>query len=277
MRFLLPLLLMILSSDDPSVGGCLCASAPSVEEALKSAAVVFAGIVEKVEDPDAERIRALPAGQQEAARKASRDAGTFSRIATFRVMKRWKGEHTTREVQLRSNGSACSLTPQPGHSYLVYGRRSVSHPDQLMLSICSRTFWLVCGSEDLKKLGKPIESYEEIDQAQLIAREQPFAELGLECIKAPLLIGERPAIEARCYYDVDAVIDENGAVRDFKGLTDRSKPACPALDLKVIQAWRFRPATLDGTPVQVQLRRITSGDPVTVSEDARSRAEAEAP
>jgi hypothetical protein len=271
MRLLLPLLLL-LSASNALAQGCLCASAPTAEQAFQASTVVFAGVVEKVEDPEADRIESLPANEQAAAREAAAD--TLSRIVTFRVMQWWKGDTKLREVKLyaSSDGSACSMTTRVGESYLVYSKPSGKFPDKLTLSICSRTARLVCGRDDMKTLGKPLATFAEIDQKKLIAKEQPFPELGRGCMTLPLLINERPAVEERCYYDVDAVIDETGALRDFKDLTDRTKSGCVPLDAKLIATWRFRPATIDGTPVQTKLRRINRSEPFTVADDARWKA-----
>ena len=241
---------MIIALVLMQIGGCLGPWPPPPRESMAASDAVFAGVVQKIE------------------------AGERGRLVTFQVLKWWKGENPTREIQLRTSGdgTGCEFRVEDGRSYLVYSRRN--RWGELTLSIGGRTGSLVCAKNEMAELGTPVQSYEEIDPAKLIEREQPYT--SLQCIKIPLLIGERPAIDAQCYYEVDAVIDETGAVRDFKGITDRSKAGCPALDPKIIQAWRFKPATIDGKPVQVKLRAISAREPFTVADDAKWRAEAEA-
>jgi len=64
---------------------------------------------------------------------------------------------------------------------------------------------------------------------------------------------------------LEAVIDELGAVASVRPLhPDPARPLCPQLEaacVKALSQWRYRPATLNGTPVPVYLTVTVSVHP----------------
>jgi hypothetical protein len=251
---------------------CSCVGAGTVEQTFKQADLVFAGIVEKIEDPGGDRIRALPEEQQfDAWRAAGHEWGPQrGRKVTFRVMQWWKGEDLPETVEIWTGygGGDCGYPVEQGQSYLIYSNRTSQN--RFVMGICGRTAALVCATGDVAQLGDPIKTYDTFDRETLIAREQPYTKYWRPCIEGPLLIGERGlTFNKHCLFTVDGIIDRNGTVRNFQ-IVRRPEPwlaeVCPAaIDQQVkekVAKWRFRPATIDGVPVEMRFTRVTVDEPI---------------
>ena len=252
---------------------CSCVGRPTVEQDFKFADLVFAGVVESIEDPGGDRIRALPEYEQRAAWQAAGHGWGPDRgnKVTFRVLQWWKGEDLGKSVVIWTGygGGDCGYPVEKGQSFLVFARRTPTN--LLTMSICSRTSALVCATEDVEALGDPIKQYEKFDRETLIAREQPYTPYWRPCIQNALLIGERGlSMDRHCSWSVDAVVDREGVVRDFKILGRPTIGRCPeSLDAVVkerVAAWRFQPAKIDGVAVESRFKRVSMREPYTVAD-----------
>jgi len=267
-------------------GACSCMSRENVDAAFKNADAVFAGVVVSIDDPRGNRNRALSEKERIAA--AQQDAEDRSRgprsgrKVTFRVMQWWKTDTFSESVQLWTayGGGDCGYPVEPGKSYLVYARRDLHN--RLTFGICGRTAALVCASADLKELGEPIKTYETFDTDSLVKQEEPYTTYWR--IQGAVLLGERGLqMDKHCRFTVEGVISRDGTVRDFRIVNTPRSALCPAsLQAHIaerVASWRFRPATLDGWPIESLLTSVSIREPIDEAEHAkflRERAEWEA-
>lgn len=225
---------------------CSCTGEMTVGEALEHADAVFAGVVTSIED--------LPGHE---------------RKVTFRVMQWWKSDAVTESIELRTGmgGGDCGYPVEIGKSFLVHARRDSRN--QLWFGICDRTAALICASADLEELGQPFKTYETFDTASLVKREQPYTTYWRTCIEPPALISERGLnMNKHCRFQVEGVIDRDGAVRDFRIVNAPADPLariCPdSLQQQIteqVAKWRFRPAMFNGQPVETLLTSISMREP----------------
>ena len=274
-RFGFALLAMLVAAEAVA---CSCGGEVSVEKAFESADAIFAGVVVSIEDPAGDRIRALPEHERALAFRTERTlwGPEWGRKVSFRVMQWWKSEAPGEQVEVWTgyDGGGCGYPVEEGKSYLVYARRDAQN--RFTFSICGRSAALVCGLEDVRKLGEPIKSYETFDSRSLIEREQPYTTYWRPCIEQPLLLGERGLrMDKHCRFKVEGVISRDGTIRDFEIISGAGLSwMCPdSLRDEVrrrVEQWRFRPATLAGEPVEAQLTSVSMSEPVTEAEYAKA-------
>jgi hypothetical protein len=266
---------------------CSCVAGITPDGAFKSADAVFAGVVVSIEDPRGDRMRTLSEHERDAVQRMLADPSSdaeWGRKVTFRVMQWWKTDSLTESVVLWTGygGGDCGYPVEAGKSYLVYSHRDSRN--QLTFGICGRTAALICASEDLEKLGEPIKTYETFDTISLVKREQPYTTYWRSCIRGPLLIGDRGlAMDKHCRFTVEGVVGRDGTIRDFRIISTSSASFCPdSLHRQVIEQvakWRFRPAELNGEPIEALLTTVSMHEPINETEYAkllRERAEWEA-
>jgi hypothetical protein len=271
-------LFLIVLSIAPCAVACSCVVGGTAEDAFISSEVVFSGVVESIDDPGGDRIRAMAEEQRDAAWRSmsSQPWGPeHGRGVTLRIMQWWKGDAPPRSIQIWTGygGGDCGYTFEKGQSYLVFARRSTQN-NLLSASICSRTAPFLCATSDLEHLGPPIRVYESTDREHLIAREQPYTTYSRPCIQPAVLTSERAlTMNNRCVYEVDAVIGRDGTFSKFhitRSPSQNFARLCPAsLDAEVEQVakkWQFRPAMLNGAPVEVRLSRVSVSEPMTKKE-----------
>ncbi len=248
-----------------------CSCVPqNIEQAFKNADMVFAGAVVSVED-GTPRENGNDSWDSERGRKV-----------TFRVMQWWKTDTLAASVDLWTGfgGGDCGYPVEAGKSYLVYARRDLRN--RLTFSICGRSAALICSREDLEALGEPIKTYETFDTPSLIEREQPYTTYWRPCIEGPVLLGERGLkMDKHCRFTVEGVIGTDGTVRNFRIISASVPKRCPASRTVAdrVAAWRFRPAELEGKPIETQLTAVSMREPVDEAAYARflkERAEWEA-
>jgi hypothetical protein len=233
---------------------CSCVGPPSVEEARRHSSIVFAGVVESIQDMG----RDIHSGPGWGPR--------YGRRVTFRTMQWWKGDEQPHTIEIWTGygGGDCGYPVEAGQSFLVYAYRT--NENRFTMGICSRNAALVCAMRDLEQLGMPIKTYESIDRAELLAREQPYSAYWRTCLKPAQLIGERGLrMNKHCSYVVEGVIGTDGAVRDFRIVRRPDLVVCPqSYDAQLVErvaAWRFKPATIDGVPVETKLTRVSMSEP----------------
>ncbi len=130
------LFLALLACSNQSAWACSCDSPPAPKEALEKADAVFLGSVERLE----------------VQRK-------FGRLATFRVMKVWKGpQQPSISVFTEGNGTACGFDFEVGNpAYLVYAYKDVGKQGGYSTNTCTRTRTeFDAEKDDLKVLGPGI-------------------------------------------------------------------------------------------------------------------------
>ncbi|HYC61376.1 MAG TPA: hypothetical protein VEK79_17610 [Thermoanaerobaculia bacterium] len=282
MRHAIFVLLTILFAVKASA--CSCMAAATVKEELTQADVVFAGVVESIEDPRGEWLDALPEQERLAAQEVPTDGSwrpQYGRKVTFRALQWWKNDNNiTESVDLWTGygGGDCGYPVEIGKSFIVYGHRDSRN--QLGFGICGRTAALVCASGDLEELGEPIKTYETFDTKSLIEREQPYTAANWRpCIEPAVLIGARGLdMDRHCRFNVEGVITRDGTVRDFKIIKGPTLPrVCPdALDGQLteqVAKWRFRPATFNGEPIETLLTSVSMREPMTEADHARQEKE----
>ncbi|HJQ37079.1 MAG TPA: hypothetical protein VKB93_08065 [Thermoanaerobaculia bacterium] len=221
-----------------AAAACSCINATQ-EQAFAHAPFVFAGVVEKIEN-----------------------AGEWERRVTFRVMQWWKGEQLERTIDVWTGrgGGDCGYPFETGQSFLVMATRMTDN--RLATGICTGTAALIC--TNVEPLGEPIKTYERFDRKTLLAREQPYTTYWRPCIQPARLIGERGLdMNKHCMFTVDGIIDRDGTVRDFRIVREGLKFCSTAHVIERVAAWRFRPATIDGLPVQTRLTRVSMREPET--------------
>ena len=251
---------------------CSCVPASNVESSLGRAAVVFAGVVEKIDDPGRPRWEAMSIEERRADALARGHfwGPQYGRRVKFRVLQWWKGEQLTETVEVFTgySGGDCGYPVEEGQSFLVYANRNAGN--HLEMAICGRTAALVCAIGDVEELGEPLKVYERFDRKTLIAREQPYTSYWRPCIEPALLLGERGlSMNKHCSFIVDGIIDRDGTVQNFR-IVQPGRNFCPAEQvMERVKEWRFRPATIDGKPIQTRLSRISMREPVTESEYKR--------
>lgn len=226
-----------------AAAACSCINV-TPEKAFADAPFVFAGVVEKIEDAS--------------------DARPQRRV-TFRVMQWWKGEQLERTIDVWTGrgGGDCGYPFESGQSFLVMASRALDN--RLVTGICTGTAALICSKPE--QLGEPIKTHERFDRETLLAREQPYTTYWRPCIQPARLIGERGlARNKHCLFTVDGIIDRDGTVRDFRIVREGVKCFPAAQVTERVATWRFRPATIDGIPIQTRLTRVSTHEPWTESE-----------
>lgn len=247
MRTALAISLLLLAR---AAQACSCIQLPA-EHSFEDAALVFSGVVENIE--------------------ASSDPAWRERRVTLRVMQWWKGEQLERTIEVHTGlgGGDCGYPFERGQSYLVFASRANGTS---YTGICSGTAALVCVINKLEALGEPIKVYERVDRKTLIAREQPYTTYWRPCIEPAALIGERGLqMNKHCMFVVDGVIDRQGNVRDLQ--VKPGERYCPSETqiAEHIATWRFRPATLDGIPIETRLTRVSMREPYSESDHEKER------
>lgn len=273
MRYSAAIALFLLTAE--AVLACTCALPDPVRKSRDDADVVFAGVVEKIEHPNRERMRALPLLEQHAAREAAWASGEWGQLVTFRVMQWWKGEKLAPKISLWTGygGSDCGYPVEIGQSYLIYGERSGTL-SQLRFHSCDRNAPLICATDDVEELGIPLKVYEVIDRAKLIAREQPYRAYGVDCITPPLLLERTFRFSSNCYFGLDAHVAVDGRLLINKVIRQAGAD-CPLLDPEKAAAWRFQPGSIDGQAVAVKVNTLSMFQPATVAEAEARRAKNE--
>jgi hypothetical protein len=264
-----PLLAVLLVLSARSAFACSCVAPADVEKSRKLAAIVFAGVVESIEDMPRADISRPDMGPH------------YGRKVTFRALQWWKGDEQPRTIEVWTGygGGDCGYPVEEGQSYLVYGYQPPA-TNRFGMGICGRTAALVCAMSDVAALGDPIKIYESIDRGALIAREQPYTTYWRECVESAQLIGERGLrMNKHCRYVVDAVVGTDGMVRDFRIVRRPNLVhVCPeSLDAQLFEraaAWRFKPATIDGVPVEMKLTQVSVSEPYTEADFQRFEQEA---
>ncbi len=226
-----------------AAAACSCIN-QTQEQNFARSPFVFAGVVEKIEET----------------------ADDPERRVTFRVMQWWKGEQLERTIDVWTGrgGGDCGYPFETGQSFLVMANRMIDN--RLATGICGGTAALICAGT-LEPLGEPIKTYERFDKKTLLAREQPYTTYWRPCIQPAQLIGERGLnMNKHCMFTVDGIIDRDGTVRDFRIVREGLK-FCPTAQVtERAAAWRFRPATIDGVPIQTRLTRVSMREPYTESD-----------
>ncbi|MCE5170441.1 hypothetical protein LQV63_14085 [Paenibacillus profundus] len=118
------------------VSACSCAASPSIEDAKRDAAAVFAGKVTHV--------------------SRSWTKMTFSTAdpvkVSFQVKRVWKGNvPSNAKVVTALSSASCGYEFEPGKEYLVYAYHS---DGKYMTHLCTRTAPLEDAAEDIQVLGK---------------------------------------------------------------------------------------------------------------------------
>ena len=272
------LAVLVFSLVARSATACSCVGTESVADAFKSADAIFAGVVESIEDPFGDKLKAMSEADRMVAQRDYMNPERGRKV-TFRVMQWWKGDLLEKSLTVWTGygGGDCGYPVEKGQSFLVYARRNLQN--RLTMAICGRTSALVCALGELEALGQPIAVHERFDRETLIRREQPYTMYSRPCIAPALLVGERGLMmNKHCSFLTEGKIDREGVVRDFR-ITRRPTiaPCPPSLDAHVLErvaAWRFKPATIEGVPVEVKLTRVAHGEPSTESEYAAFLQEA---
>jgi hypothetical protein len=114
---------------------CTCVPPAAPAEAVTAAALVFAGRVRSVDDPN-------PGPEISSADLMG---------VTFDVSQVWKGD-ATGSVQVRTarDSASCGFTFETNQEYLVYANDANGEPE---VSLCSRTTLLANAGDDLAALG----------------------------------------------------------------------------------------------------------------------------
>ena len=189
----------------------------------------------------------------------------------FRTMELWRADTATTntfELTTGFGGGDCGYPFQEGKAYVVFAYRA--NDGQLGTGICSKTAPLVC--TDLEELGPPVKTYETVDRAHLIAREQPYKSYWMNCIKPAVLITDRNlTMNKHCRYEVDGVVDREGNLSKFD-VKRASFPNCPSI-IDAVKSWKFEPATIDGVPVETRLNAVSLMEPMTKADYEKQLAE----
>jgi len=140
MRWLVVLLLSLVSVAQTSEARACSCMQLSPSEGLSSSHAVFTGEVTDIEPNKATRFRGLE--------------------ITLRVKRVWKGA-PQEEIKVHTAGSsaACGYSFVKGKTYLVYALRDEADP--MRVSLCSRTAPVENAKEDLDFLGKPSHRFDD--------------------------------------------------------------------------------------------------------------------
>jgi hypothetical protein len=180
-------------------------------------------------------------------------------------MQWWKADQPLDEtvvIWTGYGGGDCGCPFETDRSYLVFAGRSSR--GLYTMGICSGGKPLVCAAAEVRQLGAPLKALEDFDTAKLIAREQPYTPNWRSCLQPPLLIGERELeMDKHCFFPVRLIVGKDGQVKSFAFQGERQPDfLCPQrLEDQVrerVARWKFRPGTIDGVPVEVELNGISS-------------------
>jgi hypothetical protein len=169
---------------------------------------------------------------------------------TFEDTRVWKGAASTRILLL--GGNACAATFRSGHAYVVFAQRLAS--GDLMALPCAIAPPLVCANYFglLPALG--------IRDGDAPASGEPYPLPEANCVKPPVLVRGKDLGRIIQYRQlrVDLLVDREGKVARFAFSPGAvACHECTSEDRReverIVRTWRFRPATLNGRPVAVQI------------------------